>query len=75
VDRQCDYRVEKARRFLSRSRFQSSRTGGGDYRNAEEEEGRKEEALGHVAYVERRGRAALPQGMSPFVTKMPLQPR
>src|SRR5213593_2841110 len=62
VDRQCEYRVKKARRFLSESRFQSPRTGGGDRRDAEEEEGREEEeALGHVVYVERRGRAALPQ--------------
>jgi hypothetical protein len=64
VDRQCEYRVEKTRRFLSRSRFQSSRTGGGDHRNAEEEEGRKEEALSNIAYVERRGRAALPQNVA-----------
>src|SRR5436309_6961802 len=63
VDRQCEYRVEKARRFLSESRFQSPRTGGGDHRDAEEEEGREEEALGHVVYVERRGRAALPQAV------------
>jgi hypothetical protein len=48
---------------------------GGDHRDAQEEEGRKEKALGHIGYVERRGRAALPQGMSPFVTKIPLQPR
>jgi hypothetical protein len=65
VDRQCEYRVEKARRFLSRSRYQSSRTGGGDYQDAEEEEGRKEEALSNMAYVGRRGRAALPQECRP----------
>ena len=61
VDRQCEHRVEQARRFLSKSRFQSPRTGGGDRSDAEEEEGREEEALSHVVYVERRGRAALPQ--------------
>ncbi len=63
VDGQCVYRVEKARRFLSQSRFQSPRTGGGDHRDAEEEEGREEEALDQIAYVERRGRAALPQAV------------
>src|SRR2546421_10817801 len=61
VDGQCEHRVEQARRFLSESRFQSPRTGGGDQQDAEEEEGREEEALSHVVYVERRGRAALPQ--------------
>src|SRR5207237_8634868 len=62
VDGQCDHRVEQARRFLSASRVQSPRTGGGDHSDAEEEEGREEEALSAGAYVERRGRAALPQG-------------
>ena len=61
VDGQCEHRVEQARRFLSASRVQSPRTGGGDHSDAEEEEGREEEALSHVVYVERRGRAALPQ--------------
>src|SRR5437773_3951262 len=69
LDRQCEYRVEKARRFLSRSRFQSSRTGGGDHRHAEEEEGREEEALGQIAYVGRRGRAALPQECLPLLQR------
>src|SRR5438128_11192893 len=59
VHRQCEYRVKKARRFLSRSRFQSSRTGGGDHRHDEEEEGRKEEALGHIDYEGRRAREEL----------------
>src|SRR3989442_693596 len=66
LDRQCEYRVEKARRFLSQSRFQRPRTEGGDHTDAEEEEGRKEEALDHVVYVERRGRAALPQVCLPL---------
>ena len=66
LDRQCEYRVEKARRFLSQSRFQRPRTEGGDHPDAEEEEGRKEEALDHVVYVERRGRAALPQVCLPL---------
>jgi hypothetical protein len=66
VDRQCGYRVDKARRFLSQSRFQSQRTEGGDHPDAEEEEGRKEEALNDVVYVERRGRAALPQVCLPL---------
>src|SRR2546430_3302698 len=69
VHRQCEYRVKKARRFLSRSRFQSSRTGGGDHRHAEEEEGRKEEALGHIDYVGRRGRSALPKECLPLLQR------
>jgi hypothetical protein len=75
VHRQCEHRVTKTRRFLSRSRVQSSRTEGGDHRDAKEEEGRKEKALGHIRYVERRGRAALPSRMSSSVTRICLQPR
>ena len=69
VDGQCEHRVEQARRFLSASRVQSPRTGGGDHADAEEEEGREEEALGHIDYVGRRGRAALPQKCLPLLQR------
>jgi len=45
--------------------------GGGDHRNAEEEEGREEEALDHVDYVGRRGRAALPRSVPLLRYKSP----